>query len=210
MYRQGISKIIKKAAPEAMSMAATVSHTSTLPSRGYFATTNSRNITERIHGLLTERECSIFDKGLAAYHKRKDVTSFVEALSLVLNTNPKRQLLVPIRDIYIKPSDMIKFNSLAIKYGIALPMRGTTKIAKKGHGWSESGPKVIELKRDVNQDWGFSIRGGSEHGFGIFISWVDSGSNAEKAGLRIGDYVHRVNELSMDGLTHAQATQVHD
>ena len=193
-----------------MSMATTVSHSSTLPSRGYFATINSGNVTERIHELLTERECSIFDKGLAAYHKRKDVTSFVEALSLVLNTNPKRQLLVPIRDIYIKPSDMIKFNSLAIKYGIALPMRGITKIAKKGHGRSESGPKVIELKRNVNQEWGFSIRGGSEHGSGIFISWVDSGSNAEKAGLRIGDYVHRVNEHSMDGLTHAQATQVYN
>ena len=188
---------------------ATVSHSSsTLPSRAGFSPAGG-NVTEKIHSFLTERECSIFDKGLAAYHKRRDVTGFVEALSLVLNTNAKRQQLVPIRDTFIKPSDLIKFNNLAIKYGIALPTRGTMKRTKKASSRNEAGPKLIELKRDDNGQWGFSIRGGVDHGIGIFVSWVDKGSNAEKAGLKIGDYIHRVNDISLEQVTFVRATQVH-
>ena len=41
------------------------------------------------------------------------------------------------------------------------------------------------------------------------MSWVDQGSNAEKAGLKVGDYIHRVNEVGL-GLTFVQATQVCD
>lgn len=189
-----------------MSMA-TLSHSSTLPSRGYFANINTSNIIEKIHALLTERECSIFDEGLSAYHKRKDVGRFVESLSLVLNTNTKRQMLVPIRNTFIKPSDLIKFNDLSIKYGIALPVRGTA-TTKKTSKRNQTGPKVIEVKRNLQGEWGFSIRGGVDHGIGIYISWVDRDSNAEKSGMKIGDYIHRVNEIGLDGLTYAQATQV--
>lgn len=185
-----------------------LTHSSTLPSRsGFLANINSSNIIETIHTLLTERECSIFDEGLSAYHKRKDVNRFVESLSLVLNTNTKRQLLVPIRNTFIKPSDLIKFNDLSIKYGIALPVKGTA-TTKKASKKNQTGPKVIEVRRDQKGEWGFSIRGGIDHGIGIYISWVDRESNAEKAGLKIGDYIHRVNDIGLDGLTFAQATQV--
>jgi predicted metalloprotease with PDZ domain len=187
-----------------MSMA-TISRSSTLPNRGHFT---GGNITEQIHTVLTERECSIFDKGLSLYHKRRDVTGFVEALSLVLNTNSKRQLLVPIRNEFVKPSDLIKFNELAIKYGIALPTRGAKKAAQKRPNKTESGPKLIEVRRDLKGEWGFSIRGGVDHGIGIFISWVDQGSSAERAGLKIGDYIHRVDNMNLEGLTFTQATQV--
>ena len=191
-----------------MSMATYSSHT--LPVRGRGSSgVGSAGLMEKIHEMLTERECSIFDEGLAAYHKRKDVNRFVESLSLVLNTNSKRQLLVTIRNTFIKPSDLIKFNDLCIKYGLALPLKGnTTKNAKKMFNKTQTGPKVYELKRDDKGEWGFSIRGGIDHGIGIFVSWVDRGSNAEKAGLKIGDYIHRVNEVGLEGLTFAQATQV--
>ena len=184
-----------------------VSHSSTLPSRDRFANINPGNITEKIHRALSERECNIFDKGLAAYHKRRDVSGFVESLGMVLNTNQKRNLLVPIRDTFVKPSDLIKFNSLSIKQGIALPTRGT--LPKKQHHRSGSaGLKIVDIKRNQNGEWGFSIRGGSETGIGIFVSWVDPGSPGEKAGLQIGDYIHRVDDKSFESITHAEATQV--
>ena len=158
-------------------MATYSSHT--LPTRGgggggrFYG--GSAGLMEKIHEMLTERECSIFNEGLAAYHKRKDVSRFVESLSLVLYTNGKRQPLVPIRNQFIKPSDLIKFNDLSIKYGIALPLKGNTaKSGKKMFNKTQTGPKVLEIKRDEKGEWGFSIRGGIDHRIGIFVSWVDN------------------------------------
>lgn len=185
--------------------------TQSLPARRLM--NNDLNFSEKIHQLLTERECNIFDKGLSIYHKRRDVRAFVECLSMVLNTNRKRQLLIQIRENYVKPSDLVKFNNQCIKFGIALPSRGTLpkkqqKRMSVVHDDQFHGPKLIEVKREKSGDWGFSFRGGIELGMGIFISWVDKDSNAEKAGLRIGDYVHRVDETNFDGLTKEDALQV--
>ena len=183
--------------------------TQSLPGRRY---RDDQTFTEKIHNILTERECSIFDKGLAVYHKRRDVTGLVESLTKVLNTNHKRQLLVPIRDNYVKPSDLVKFNNLCIKFGIALPARGTLpkKQQKRMSSHDEfSGPKLIEVRRNQNGEWGFSVRGGIEMGMGIFVSWVDLDSFAEKAGLRIGDYIHRVDDTNLDGFSQTEAIQVY-
>ena len=182
--------------------------TQSLPGRRY---RDEHTFTEKIHNLLTERECSIFDKGLAVYHKRRDVTGLVQSLSMVLNTNQKRQLLVPIRDNYVKPSDSVKFNNLCIKYGIALPARGTLPKKQQKRMSSNddiSGPKLVEVRRDQSGDLGFSIRGGIESGMGIFVSWIDHESAAERAGLRIGDYIHRVDDINFDGFSQMEAIQV--
>lgn len=165
------------------------------------------NITESIHNTLSERECSIFDKTLANYHKRRDVNGFVEALALILNTNRKRQLLVPIRDIYIKPSDLIKFNDLAVRHALALPSRGAVK---KQFNRTASGPKEIAVKREKSGEWGFSIRGGTDQGIGIFVGWVDPSGQMLKTGLQIGDYVHRVNELNVENCSCAEVEQVNN
>ena len=85
------------------------------------------NIEEAISTQLTERECTILDKGITAYRKRGDITMLVQSMSTVLNTNKKRQLLVPIRNAYVKPTDRIKFNNLAVKYGIAVTRDGTRR-----------------------------------------------------------------------------------
>ena len=165
------------------------------------------NITESIHNVLNDRECSIFDRTLAGYHKRRDVNGFVEALALILNTNRKRQLLVPIRDVYIKPSDLIKFNDLAVKHGLALPSRGPVK---KQYRRSDSGPKQIIVKREKDGEWGFNIRGGADLGIGIFVGWVDPSGSAHKAGLQIGDYIHRINELNVENLNCGEVQQVQE
>lgn len=125
----------------------------------------------------------------------------MECLSHVLNTNQKRQLLIPIRDSYIKPSDLSKFNQLALEYGLATPL-------KKKKSDSKDGVKKIEIKRNADGEWGFNIRGGSEHGIGIFVSSVEPGSNAAKSGLKAGDQIKKANDLNCETVTHHEAVSV--
>ncbi|KAM9391537.1 whirlin [Pholidichthys leucotaenia] len=55
---------------------------------------------------------------------------------------------------------------------------------------------------------GFSIRGGSEHGVGIYVSLVEPGSSAEREGLRVGDQIVTANDTVFDAVTHVDAVKV--
>ena len=128
----------------------------------------------------------------------------MECLSLVLNTNQKRQLLIPIRDTYVKPSDFVKFNQLVQDHGIATSLRRKKK-EEKGKG---TGVRRLEVKRDSYGVWGFSIRGGIEYGIGVFVSWVEPGSGAQKSGLQLGDQILKANDLSFENVSHFDAVKV--
>ncbi|KAM6431021.1 whirlin isoform 2-T3 [Liasis olivaceus] len=68
--------------------------------------------------------------------------------------------------------------------------------------------RQVTLKRQKAQEGlGFSIRGGSEHGVGIYVSLVEPGSLAEKEGLRVGDQILKVNDKPLDKVTHAEAVK---
>lgn len=68
--------------------------------------------------------------------------------------------------------------------------------------------KRITVKRPSNTGFGFCIRGGAEHGVGLYVSSVDEDSVAEREGLLPGDHIFQVNGTKFDGLTHAQAVKV--
>lgn len=68
--------------------------------------------------------------------------------------------------------------------------------------------KRLTLKRHANSGFGFCIRGGAEHGVGLYVSSVDESSVSEKEGLLPGDHIIQVNGTKFDGLTHAQAVKV--
>lgn len=68
--------------------------------------------------------------------------------------------------------------------------------------------KRITVKRPSNAGFGFYIRGGAEHGVGLYVSSVDENSVAEREGLLPGDHIFQVNGTKFDGLTHAQAVKV--
>uniref|UniRef100_A0A3P8QCZ4 PDZ domain-containing protein n=1 Tax=Astatotilapia calliptera TaxID=8154 RepID=A0A3P8QCZ4_ASTCA len=55
---------------------------------------------------------------------------------------------------------------------------------------------------------GFSVRGGSEHGVGIYVSLVEPGSSAEREGLRVGDQIVAANDILFDNVTHIEAVKV--
>ena len=44
--------------------------------------------------------------------------------------------------------------------------------------------RFLERGRDRVGEWGFSVRGGSEHGIGIFVSWVDPGCSESRSASR--------------------------
>ena len=71
--------------------------------------------------------------------------------------------------------------------------------------------KVVKVKRDRasgNNDFGFSIRGGLEHGIGIYVSSVETGSMAERAGLNSGDQILKLNERNFQNIHHSDAVEV--
>nr|XP_023838799.1 whirlin-like [Salvelinus alpinus] len=68
--------------------------------------------------------------------------------------------------------------------------------------------RQVTLKRHKsNEGLGFSIRGGSEHGVGIYVSLVEP-DPWPKRGLRIGDQIMKVNSTVFDKVTHAEAVKV--
>lgn len=55
---------------------------------------------------------------------------------------------------------------------------------------------------------GFTIAGGKESGFGIFISKVEEGSKASEAGVRLGDQVLEVNGTNFENISNTKARDV--
>ncbi len=56
---------------------------------------------------------------------------------------------------------------------------------------------------------GFYIRGGKEHGTGVFVSYVDTGSVAQQQGLCAGDLIVAINGITFDNISHDEAAQVY-
>ncbi|KAF6317686.1 PDZ domain containing 7 [Rhinolophus ferrumequinum] len=67
---------------------------------------------------------------------------------------------------------------------------------------------AIRVEKSPTGRLGFSVRGGSEHGLGIFVSKVEEGSSAERAGLCVGDKITEVNGLSLESTTMGSAVKV--
>ncbi|XP_067136215.1 rap guanine nucleotide exchange factor 6-like isoform X3 [Centruroides vittatus] len=69
--------------------------------------------------------------------------------------------------------------------------------------------RTITLARSTRDEvLHFSILGGYERGFGIFISKVDKASKAEDMGLKRGDQILEVNGQSFEHVSHARALEV--
>ncbi|XP_040293480.1 PDZ domain-containing protein 7 [Bufo bufo] len=75
---------------------------------------------------------------------------------------------------------------------------------------SDESDAILAITVDKTSDGrlGFSVRGGSEHGLGIFVSKVEEGSSADLAGLCVGDKIAEVNGISLESITMGSAVKV--
>ncbi|KAM4030963.1 PDZ domain-containing protein 7 isoform 2-T2 [Anomaloglossus baeobatrachus] len=75
---------------------------------------------------------------------------------------------------------------------------------------SDESDSILAITVDKTPDGrlGFSVRGGSEHGLGIFVSKVEEGSSADLAGLCVGDKIAEVNGISLESITMGSAVKV--
>ncbi|KAJ8416149.1 hypothetical protein AAFF_G00381710 [Aldrovandia affinis] len=67
---------------------------------------------------------------------------------------------------------------------------------------------TITVDKSADGRLGFSVRGGSEHGLGVFVSKVEDESTAEQAGLCVGDKLVEVNGISFESITMSSAVKV--
>ncbi|XP_069868363.1 whirlin isoform X5 [Dipodomys merriami] len=178
---------------------------------------NVRQLHQALTALLSEAEREQFTHCLNAYHARRNVFDLVRTLRVLLDSPVKRRLL-PMLRLVIPRSDQLLFDQYTAE-GLYLPASTTTPSYRQP-SWSGPdgtaaaatiGPgevRLVSLRRaKAHEGLGFSIRGGSEHGVGIYVSLVEPGSLAEKEGLRVGDQILRVNDKSLARVTHAEAVK---
>ncbi|XP_040860418.1 whirlin isoform X1 [Ochotona curzoniae] len=169
---------------------------------------NVRQLHQALTALLNEAEREQFTHCLNAYHARRNVFDLVRTLRVLLDSPVKRRLL-PMLRLVIPRSDQLLFDQYTAE-GLYLP--ATTPYRQPAWaGPDGAGPgevRLVSLRRaKAHEGLGFSIRGGSEHGVGIYVSLVEPGSLAEKEGLRVGDQILRVNDKSLARVTHAEAVK---
>nr|XP_023676380.1 PDZ domain-containing protein 7 isoform X1 [Paramormyrops kingsleyae] len=89
------------------------------------------------------------------------------------------------------------------------PVGRTTLIrAPVEGGDSAEVTRTITVERSAVGKLGFSVRGGAEHGLGVFVSKVEGGSSAARAGLCVGDQLVEVNAVGLEGVTMSSAVKV--
>ncbi|XP_037652863.1 whirlin isoform X4 [Choloepus didactylus] len=169
---------------------------------------NVRQLHQALTALLSEAEREQFTHCLNAYHARRNVFDLVRTLRVLLDSPVKRRLL-PMLRLVIPRSDQLLFDQYTAE-GLYLPAAAPYRQPCWG-GPDGAGPgevRLVSLRRaKAHEGLGFSIRGGSEHGVGIYVSLVEPGSLAEKEGLLVGDQILRVNDKSLARVTHAEAVK---
>uniref|UniRef100_H2MTS8 Whirlin b n=1 Tax=Oryzias latipes TaxID=8090 RepID=H2MTS8_ORYLA len=164
---------------------------------------NVRRLHNGLNLLLSDVERKQFIHCLNVYHAKRNVFDLVQTLKVILNTPSKRQLL-PMLRLVIPRSDQLLFDQYTSE-GLYLKteLRGGPDSGLFGE------VRKVTLKRSRSHEGlGFSIRGGSEHGVGIYVSLVEPGSSAQREGLRIGDQIVAANDMMFDNVTHVEAVKV--
>ncbi|PAA74142.1 hypothetical protein BOX15_Mlig031953g1, partial [Macrostomum lignano] len=167
---------------------------------------------------------------LSQYQRDRDVPTLVHRLGPYISERPE---LVPLLTTALPRGDQKRFRHLCENQDFLPLMRpasqqedGQKKQQKKNRASSRSslggrasapGPasngstaqsrpiRGVELAPNERQGFGFSLRGGTEHGVGLYVSAVVEDSEADRRGLRVGDELVGVGDTSAAGLAHGEA-----
>ena len=91
----------------------------------------------------------------------------------------------------------------------------SSRVSKAGSTLSSKhaqGKEILKIflgQPPIPEDgFGFSIRGGLDYGLGVYVSNVDSDGLAIKQGLKPGDLIMEVNDISFQKIHHEEAVKV--
>ncbi|XP_062873925.1 whirlin [Trichomycterus rosablanca] len=207
-------------------------------SGGRALSVNVQRLHDALHVLLADTEREQFAHCLSVYHAKRNVYDLVQTLRVILDTPSKRQLLPMLRLVLPRADQLLfdQYTSEGLYLKTDPPTTAVdTHHGGNPHSVTNSHTRVhfstapdfstnnqgtaypeltddtrhVTLKRSKSHEGlGFSIRGGAEHGVGIYVSLVEPGSSAEREGLRVGDQIVRVNDVIFDRVTHAEAVKV--
>ncbi len=166
-----------------------------------------------VYKLLTVDDQDYLFYAMKEYNTYHSVGKLMLALNSCLDSAEKLDLLPYIRDL-IPKHDLKRFDSLAPYNRMAhpamieKPKEALNEIPLPKEETIVENTRIIRMQRTKDSSLGFSIRGGQEHDLGIYISHVESFSPAEKAGLKVGDQVIRVNNIDFERVSHSSAVLV--
>ncbi|XP_053466799.1 whirlin [Ictalurus furcatus] len=126
---------------------------------------------------------------------------------LYLKTEPPTSVV----DAHHAPGEVNHANAVMSAHARApsVHFAGAADFSTAAEGTAHDDTRHVTLKRSKSHEGlGFSIRGGAEHGVGIYVSLIEPGSSAEREGLRVGDQIIRVNDVVFDRVTHGEAVKV--
>lgn len=129
-----------------------------------------------------------FYEALKGYQSSNSPEKLVSELKSVINTPKRYPLFREVRHV-IKPTDATTYQNLIPKS-------------------PSDGIRLIKLQHFGNNATGFSVRGGKEHGVGIFVSLVSRGSQADIVGLKAGDEILSINGLYLGEATHGEVVNI--
>lgn len=74
----------------------------------------------------------------------------------------------------------------------------------------ELSTRTVTMSREQSDTHGFGIcvKGGKDAGHGVYVSRIEEGSLAERAGLRPGDSILEVNGTPFTSVSHDEALKV--
>ncbi|KAL3864570.1 hypothetical protein ACJMK2_006236 [Sinanodonta woodiana] len=180
---------------------------------------NMRGLNQLAQILLSNTDRQILYRILKDYRRHHDIERLVPGLRLVLQNPEQLELLKYIRTI-IHSDQVPEFDRLTnyqIRYkkrtkspSYRSPERDFASVSNStGSRNRAENIRMVTIRRQHGEpSLGFSVRGGSEHGLGIYVSEIETGSVADISGLEVGDRILEANNVSFYGMSSSSAVKV--
>ncbi|XP_065578260.1 harmonin-like isoform X2 [Artemia franciscana] len=153
------------------------------------------NVDNQVQNLLkkalplidSSKDRETFTELVKEYTRNYNVRLLVEGLNNIINCPVRFDLYDDVRSVILPQQQM--------EYNLRTP-------------YVTHRPRVVRLSRKEGTSFGFAVRGGKEHGTGIYVSAVEPDSEADRQGLRVGDQLLRINGLSVEKAIHREVSSI--